>query len=207
MMDHTNEVEIEMDAGTSYWHCFKGTNYRRTEIACMVFAGQVLSGAEFAYSGTYFYAQAGLSPNLTYSLNLIGTAIAFVGCIMSWWLLKFFPRRNLYLCGLAGLSLCLFLIGCLDYVGNLDAVLTQVALTVIWLFIFSTTIGPGGWCIPAEVSSTRLRSKTIGLGRNTYYVANTLARVIQPVLINPTRLDLQGKTGFFWFAFCTATFM
>jgi MFS transporter, SP family, general alpha glucoside:H+ symporter len=74
-------------------------------------------------------------------------------------------------------------------------------------FTFSLSIGPIGWAIPPEVSSTRLRSKTIVLGRNTYYIAGTLANVIQPYLINPGELNLRGKTGFFWFAFSTATFM
>ena len=78
-MHRTNELEMEIEKGTSYWHCFKGTNARRTEIACMVFAGQVLSGSEFAYSGTFFFEQAGLSPDVTYNLNLGGTAIAFCG--------------------------------------------------------------------------------------------------------------------------------
>lgn len=53
MMQHTNEIEQETVQGTSYIDCYKGTDWRRTEIACMAFAGQVLSGSEFAYSGTY----------------------------------------------------------------------------------------------------------------------------------------------------------
>jgi MFS transporter, SP family, general alpha glucoside:H+ symporter len=44
MMVHTNEIEKEVEAGTSFLDCFKGTNRRRTEIACVAFAGQVLSG-------------------------------------------------------------------------------------------------------------------------------------------------------------------
>lgn len=32
---HTNEIEREMETGTSYWDCFKGTDLRRTEIVCV----------------------------------------------------------------------------------------------------------------------------------------------------------------------------
>lgn len=53
MMVHTNAIEEETVKGTSYIDCYRGTDWRRTEIACMAFAGQVLSGSEFAYSGTY----------------------------------------------------------------------------------------------------------------------------------------------------------
>jgi MFS transporter, SP family, general alpha glucoside:H+ symporter len=45
------------------------------------------------------------------------------------------------------------------------------------------------------------------LARNAYYIANAIARVVEPVLINPGELNLKGRTGFFWFAFCTATLM
>lgn len=207
MMHHTNELEMEVEAGTSYWHCWKGTNARRTEIACMVFAGQVLSGSEFAYSGTFFYAQAGLGPELTYNLNLGGTAIAFAGTVISWFLMKAVRRRTLYLSGLAGTSVMLLLIGCLDFSNSGAAPYAQSAFCIIWLFIFSLSIGPGGWCIPAEVSSTRLRSKTIVVARNAYYISNAIARVVQPVLINPGELNLKGRTGFFWFAFSMATLM
>ena len=207
MMHHTNELEMEMEAGTSYWHCWKGSNARRTEIACMVFAGQVLSGSEFAYSGTFFYAQAGLSSDMTYNLNLGGTAIAFAGTIISWFLMKGFRRRTLYLSGLAAMSTMLLLIGCLEYSNANAAPFVQSAFCIVWLFFFSLSVGPCGWAIPAEVSSTRLRSKTIVVARNAYYISNAIARVVQPVLINPGELNLKGRTGFFWFAFCTATLM
>lgn len=208
MMRHTNELEMEVEAGTSYKHLWSNAaNARRTEIACMVFAGQVLSGSEFAYSGTFFFEQAGLSPDMIYNLNLGGTAIAFAGTIISWFLMKAFRRRTLYLSGLGGMSVMLLLIACLEYSTAGASAYVQSAFTIVWLFIFSMSVGPCGWAIPAEVSSTRLRSKTIVVARNAYYISNAIARVVQPVLINPGELNLKGKTGFFWFSFCTATLM
>lgn len=47
---HTNRLEEELEVGTSYWDCFKGTERRRTEIACVAFAGQILSGSTFSYN-------------------------------------------------------------------------------------------------------------------------------------------------------------
>lgn len=45
MMVHTNELEKEIQFGTSYWDCFKGVDLRRTEIVCFVWAAQNLCGA------------------------------------------------------------------------------------------------------------------------------------------------------------------
>jgi hypothetical protein len=39
-----------MESGSSYIDCFRGIDLRRTEIVCMTFAGQVLSGSTFACS-------------------------------------------------------------------------------------------------------------------------------------------------------------
>jgi len=55
MMVHTNNLEKDIDAGTSYLDCFQRTDLRRTEISCIAFAGQVTSGSNFAYSPTYFF--------------------------------------------------------------------------------------------------------------------------------------------------------
>jgi len=49
MLVHTTKIEAEIVAGTSYLDCFKGVDLRRTEIICVAFAGQILSGSTFAY--------------------------------------------------------------------------------------------------------------------------------------------------------------
>lgn len=41
---HTNAHEKAVSAGTSYKECFKGSDLRRTEIACMVWIIQVTCG-------------------------------------------------------------------------------------------------------------------------------------------------------------------
>lgn len=48
MIIYTNNIEEQLQVGTSYWDCFKSFKLRRTEIACMCFIGQPLSGSNFA---------------------------------------------------------------------------------------------------------------------------------------------------------------
>lgn len=50
---YTNNLEEELQVGTSYKDCFKSFELRRTEIACICFAGQVICGSQFAYSGEW----------------------------------------------------------------------------------------------------------------------------------------------------------
>lgn len=42
MIVQTNEFERQAATGTSYLDCFRGTNLRRTEIACLVWMTQNL---------------------------------------------------------------------------------------------------------------------------------------------------------------------
>ncbi|KAJ9620737.1 hypothetical protein H2204_012147 [Knufia peltigerae] len=197
---HTNRLEESLSVGTSYWDCFSGFELRRTEIACVCFAGQVLSGLSFAYNASYFFEQVGLSASTTYSLNLVGTALAFVGTLVNWF--YFMPRmgrRTLYLLGMFVMAIELFLIGVLNaWTHHKLVAMTQASLTLIWTFTFQVSVGQLGWSFPAEVGSTRLRQKTVCLARNAYYVFAVLSGVLQPYFLNPEALNFRGYTGFIW---------
>ncbi|RSL85679.1 hypothetical protein CEP52_016062 [Fusarium oligoseptatum] len=195
LMIHTNAIEESISQGTSYWDCFRPADRRRTEIACVSFLGQITCGAQFAYSATYFFQQAGLDSETSYNLNLGGTGMAFCGTIASWFLMRRVGRRRLYLAGMSGMSLWLFIIGCLAIDKNPAVAVkwVQSILCLIWLLTFSLTIGPVGWAIPAEVSSTRLRSKTVVLARTAYYIAQIVANVIQPYMMNPVAWNWKAK--------------
>ncbi|OAA78978.1 maltose permease MAL31 [Akanthomyces lecanii RCEF 1005] len=197
---HTNETEVQLSAGTSYLDCFRGTELRRTEIACVVFGGQVLSGSSFAYNSTYFFQQVGLDTSQTYYLNTGGTAMALVGTLVSWFaLMPFFGRRTIYLFGMAAMSTTLFIIGILNVWNAQQAVgYAQAVLTLVWTFIFQLSVGQLGFAIPAEIGSTRLRQKTICLARNSYYIVSIISQVLQPYFMNPSELNLKGYTGFVW---------
>ena len=47
MMIHTNEVEKDISSGTAWADCFRGIDWRRTQITCMVWATQNLCGSAF----------------------------------------------------------------------------------------------------------------------------------------------------------------
>ncbi|KAK3711131.1 hypothetical protein LTR37_009918 [Vermiconidia calcicola] len=198
---HTLKIEDQMESGSSYLDCFKGTDLRRTEIVCMTFAGQVLSGSTFAYGPTYFFQQAGISTDKSYQIAVGGTAIAFTGTVISGFLLSRFGRRTLYVGGMAVDMVVLLLIGIIASASeSTGAKWGQAALCLIWLFVYSSTIGPICYTIISETSSLRLRAKSVCLSRNIYNITQIIANIIEPYLINPTEANLKGQTAFFWFA-------
>ena len=88
MMVHTTALEEKTTAGASYIDCFKGHDLRRTEIVCMVWAIQNLSGNSFSNYSTYFLTQAGLDSNASYSFALGQYAMNMVGVFGAWWLMS-----------------------------------------------------------------------------------------------------------------------
>ncbi|GAB7354190.1 hypothetical protein MBLNU459_g4742t1 [Dothideomycetes sp. NU459] len=196
---HTLNIEHEIESGSTYWDCFKGVDRRRTEIVCMTFAGQVLSGSTFAYGPTYFFTQAGISTDNAYQVAVGGTGIAFIGTIISWFLLGRFGRRSLYLYGMVICMTVLLLVGIIASASDTTgARWGQAALCLVWLFTYSMTVGPICYTIISETSSIRLRAKSVCLSRNVYNITQIIANIIEPYLINPTEGDLKGKTGYFW---------
>ncbi|KAK0392261.1 hypothetical protein NLU13_1757 [Sarocladium strictum] len=197
---YTNDLEGQLSVGTSYMDCFKGFELRRTEIACIVFAGQVLSGSSFAYNSTYFFQQVGLDSTTTYHLNVGGNGLALFGTIVSWTcIMPYVGRRINYLSGMFAMAVVLFIIGALNKKADTHSVgMAQAVLTLVWTFIFQLSAGQLGWALPAEMGSTRLRQKTICLARNAYAIASITSGVLQPYFMNPTKWNLKGYTGFVW---------
>lgn len=199
MMAHTVALEKEMTSGGSYLDCFKGSNLRRTEICCAAFAGQVMSGSTFAYGPTYFFEQAGMAPSNAYKINVGGTALAFTGTVLSWFLLSRFGRRTIYLTGITTLTVVLLVVGITAASSTAPPALwVQAAFTVFWLFVYSLTIGPITYAIISETSAIRLRAQTVCLARNSYNITNIISNVLEPYMINPTEWNWKGKTAFFW---------
>lgn len=206
---HTNQLEVQLTVGTSYWDCFRGTELRRTEIACMVFAGQVLCGLNFAYNSTYFFQQVDLPTNIIYKLNTGGTAMALVGTLVNWLvIMPHFGRRTIYICGLFVMSMILITIGILNvWTSHHSVAMAQAVLTLVWTFAFQLSVGQLGWALPAEMGSTRLRQKTVCLARDAYYVVSVIATALQSYFMNPAEWDVKGYVGFFWGGITFLTFV
>lgn len=136
MMVHTTALEEKITEGASYWDCFKGTDLRRTEIVCMCWAIQNLSGNSFSGYSSYFLEQAGLPPSTAYSFALGQYGINMAGVFGAWFLMAVgLGRRTLYLGGLCGLFSMLFIMGFLGLVPHehrSQASMATGSMMIIW---------------------------------------------------------------------------
>lgn len=205
MMVHTNEFEKAAETGTSYWDLFKGkVALRRTEIVCAVWSIQTLCGASFMGYSTYFYEQAGLATENSFSMSLGQYAIGIVGTVFSWFLMKHFGRRSLYLYGQVIMVVLLLAIGFTSLAGrdNISAQWGIGSLLLIYTFVYDSTVGPVCYSLVAELTSTRLKTKSIVLARNLYNIVGIVTNIITPRMLNPSAWNWGAKSGFFWAGLC-----
>lgn len=203
MMLRTTQEENEI-GGASYWDCFKGTNLRRTEIAFCAWSIQVFSGLPLQGYNTYFFEQAGLSDNVSFSFSIGTFGMGLAGTALSWFLITWFGRRTIFLGGLV--LMCLLLLGIgfasLAPASDKSAIWAQPVLLLIWVFTYDITVGPVAWTVASEVSATRVRAKTIAIGRTGSYIVTIIFGVATPYMLNPTAGDWKGKSAFFYGGTC-----
>ncbi|KAF3347789.1 hypothetical protein VD0002_g9460 [Verticillium dahliae] len=206
MMVHTAALEEKITAGASYLDCFKGIDLRRTEIVCLVWAIQNLSGNSFSNYSTYFLRQVGLSSRDAYSFAMGQYAINMVGVFGAWSLMAWgVGRRRLYLCGLCGLFTMLFIMGFLGEVPESQrdkGALATGSMMILWALVYQLTVGTVCYSLVSELPSRRLQIKTVVLGRNLYNVVGIINNVVTPYMLNPTAWNWQNKAGFFWAGLC-----
>lgn len=137
-----------------------------------------------------------MSSQLSYDLGLIGTAIAFLGVIVSWLYLARWGRRTIWLGGSFALLACLFITGIMACVNpqTKELGLAESVMCIAWLGSYSMSIGPMVYTIVSEIGSTRLRTQTVVVGRSTYYVGNLVAGILEPNFMSPTAWNVKGKT-------------
>ncbi len=204
-LQHTNEYEKTVSEGTSYIDCFRGTNRRRTEIACIVWTAQVFCGIWFGGNVVYFLEQAGFDAEKAFDFGIGTGGLALAGTMVAWWVMTHVGRRRLYLVGLSVMFTILLVVGFMGIPAPNQAIgYISGAFMMISTLTFDLTVGPVAYCLVAEILSTRLRIKTVVLARNTYNVASIIANFLNPPILNPTAWNLRGKGGFVWCGFCLA---
>ncbi|KAJ9092418.1 hypothetical protein QFC20_007373 [Naganishia adeliensis] len=176
MKIHTTELEKQMSAGASYIDMFKG-----------------LIG-----EGRRFFQQAGMAVQASYDLNLALNAMFVVGTFVSWGLLTRFGRRTLYLTGLSTMACVLLVIGGMGFTDSQAAKWVSGGLLVFLNLAYNSTLGPVCYTLIAEISSTRLRAKTIALSRVAYQLMNIICGIIVPRQLSPAEWNWGPKSGLFW---------
>ncbi|CAI7656290.1 unnamed protein product [Penicillium bialowiezense] len=198
-----DEIRHETE-GVTYFECFRRSNLRRTVISIVPLSIQALSGVAFvAGYSTYYIQLAGYSTEMSFRLQIAQQVASLVGNVMSYFLIDRLGRRNLMIFGLGVLTIILMLTGGLAVLGSDTAnpssggaIKGTVALILIYCWWYNMTIGSAGYTILAEVSTSRLRIKTIAIGLALQNALYTMWSFVLPYLFNPDQANLGAKVSF-----------
>ncbi|KAI3398894.1 hypothetical protein diail_8403 [Diaporthe ilicicola] len=197
MIEHTNELEKSLKAGTTYWDCFKGIDLRRSEIVCILWMGQTLTGQNLMGYFPYFMTQAGMDTVHTFDLSLAQMALGLIGTAGSWFLMSRVGRRTIHLCGVSVLLGVLLIIGCISFARTNASLWATGAMLIIFTFFYDFTVGPVTYSLISELSSTRLKAKTIVLARSLYNISNIVVNVLTNYQLSKTAWDWGARAAFF----------
>jgi SP family general alpha glucoside:H+ symporter-like MFS transporter len=144
-----------------------------------------LDGYTLAASGSYFFQQAGLDPANSFTLTLVSYAVQICACLVTWFIMKRFGRRPVYILGLGITVLIQLAIGGLGIPAPAPRY-AWVTGGVCWFFniVFNLTRGPLTYTIITDAPSTRLRSKTVVFARAVFLLTAVFMVVLTNYQIN-----------------------
>ncbi|SPO04139.1 probable maltose permease (MalP) [Cephalotrichum gorgonifer] len=202
MIEHTNELEKSMSEGVTFRDCFKGVDLRRTEIVVGIWLVQTLGGQNLMGYFAYFLTQAGMDASNSFSLSMGQYALGIVGTAGSWFLMSKLGRRTIHFSGLCVQCLLLITVGSLSFGPTNDYVWAIGAMLIVFTFVYDFTVGPVTYCLISELSSTRLKAKTIVLARAAYNASNIFVNVMTNYQLSSTAWGWGAKSAYFWAGTC-----
>ncbi|KAF2017007.1 general substrate transporter [Aaosphaeria arxii CBS 175.79] len=189
------EKEVSSEA-VSYLECFKGTDRRRTLLACLPMVMQQFGG--FPLCGNYlayFLTLSGLEN--AFLITVISLLLAILAVAVSFALIEHVGRRKQLLFGVFSMIPCLLAITVLGWVGRGTVARGQAlaAFSIIWSVFYYLSLGAVGWTIVGEISSSRLRAKTNSIATAVNAICNMGWAIAIPYLINTEEANLGPKAG------------
>jgi sugar porter (SP) family MFS transporter len=207
-MKETILLEDEHSKNATYLDCFRGTNLRRTVICATAYSGQFFCGINIA-SGycTYFFELAGVTTNQAFDLSLGLFALGVVGNMLSWPLMTYWGRRSGYILTAALSTLFMYLIGFLGIASasNTGAMYAKSVILLLFNFVYNIGLGPIVYVIIAELPSTAIRGKTLGVACFVPHVFSISITAGLPYAMSATEANWGSKTGFLFAGLGTLT--
>lgn len=200
MIEHTNELERRVKEGVRFRDCFRGVDLRRTEVVVGIWLVQTLGGQNLMGYFSYFLTQAGMDASNSLALSMGQYALGMVGTAGSWLLMARVGRRTIHFAGLTAQLLILLVVGGLAFAGTNAGVWAIGGMLIAFTFVYDFTVGPVTYSLVSELSSTRLKAKTIVSARAAYNASNIFVNVMTNYQLSSasTGWNWGAKTAFFW---------
>ncbi|BGP43254.1 hypothetical protein JCM10450v2_007399 [Rhodotorula kratochvilovae] len=204
-------MEREVQAGATIVDIFKGTDLRRTLLACGAATLHAASGINVIVGyGTVFFQIAAPGSD-AFRNTIILQSCGFVGAVCSPFAARYFGRTRILSVGFAVICICWTITGALNEAyptsgtgdKNRASGAVLVAFVCIYQFTYNLSVGPLAWAVAAELPSNRLRSLTMGFAMGVGFVAAWLTVFTTPRYLN----ELGVRVSWIWMPVAFVTFL
>ncbi|KAJ6013248.1 hypothetical protein N7540_007839 [Penicillium herquei] len=148
----------------SYIECFQGCNLKRTLTMWFLFGAVNIGGGPFLSQSIYFLITVGLPTVHIFDISIGGFALAILIIIFAGLVMKRIPPNLVFLGGCCINFAVLLIVGCLYYAKGMGPVWAIAVLMNVLISLQAAFMQAPGWSIAAEISSLRLRAKSMSLG-------------------------------------------
>lgn len=105
----------EQSRQASYAECFRGTNWRRTRIVALLNSLQQFIGVSLVSNSTYFFIMAGMSSDMSLTINQIGVGLSMACTLVSWVVISHVGRRTAILSSFAAAGVIFLAMGIVGF--------------------------------------------------------------------------------------------
>lgn len=207
-IQHTIETERRLAAQkTTYAELFRGTDLRRTRIifVCMYMAQ--VAGTVLSANAPYFLNQTGMDNHTTVELLQIAVSVGAASAVLNvFGMMRFRPRTLMFF----GVGVCAVLYLAMGVAGTMPR--TSGPLTVIGVAVAFPSIAYGpaigaAMAVAGEVSSVRLRSKSLAVAQAFSSIVSTIWQIVLPYLFNRDQANMGGNLGWIFFGMAVVYFV
>ena len=138
----------------------------------------------------------------SFSLSMANSALGMIGTAGSWFLMSRVGRRTIHFSGLCTQFLLLIIVGSLSFSTDNASVWAIGGLLIAFTFVYDFTVGPVTYCLVSELSSTRLKAKTIVMARAAYNASNIFVNVMTNYQLSSGAWNWGARTAYFWAGTC-----
>ncbi|KAK0383014.1 hypothetical protein NLU13_8930 [Sarocladium strictum] len=199
-IEATVEHERQLSAvKATYIECFRGSNLRRTMIILICMYMPQVCGAVLSSNAPYFLSQTGLDSKTVLMLTQVGISAGVVSALFNIYFMVKFSRRTLMFAGVALCSVMYMVMGIGAVVPRSNSSLLTIGIA---LQFTSITYGPAigsSMAVAGEISATRLRAKSVGIGYTWSCIVSIIWTIVLPYLFNSDEANLGGNIGWIFF--------
>ncbi|MER6308731.1 sugar porter family MFS transporter [Streptomyces sp. NPDC001657] len=188
---------LEADARRGAWRELRTPWVRRLLLVGIGLAAvQQITGVNaVVYFAPKILASTGLGTGAAITATIAVGVVSVVATAIGMSLIDRVGRRPLLLCGLAGMTVALALLGASFRLPHSPAVSVLVlGLMVLYMAFMQATLNTGVWLLLAEMFPLRVRGLAMGAAVFVMWMVNFAVALVFPVL-----LDAVGASSTFWF--------